>query len=208
MYVRGISRFFPRSTCILGFRRHDRLVRSLYKQYLHEGGTRDVTALFALDGSGRIHPDELFFEQRLSFAQEHFSDVFVYTQEGLREDLDGFLKGLIDFLESEEPAGKIEPESHNVGIKTSFQARLLRVLNRADHVCRRLPFVPSLNNMVLRRLRLTPRDICQRRLANISGHPFELPEEISSFLRSRYAEDWSHILEARSRQNEGVATSP
>jgi hypothetical protein len=98
MYVRGISRFFSDSTCILGFRRHDRLVRSLYKQYLHEGGTRDVTELFAPDGSGRIHPDESFFEQRLSFAQEHFSDVFVYTQEGLREDLGGFLKGLIDFL--------------------------------------------------------------------------------------------------------------
>ena len=207
MYVRGISRFFPESTCILGFRRHDRLVRSLYKQYLHEGGTHGVSELFALDGTGRIHPDELFFEQRLAFAQEHFSDVFVYTQD-LREDFGGFLKRLIHFLEIEAPAGKIETESHNVGIKTSLQAQLLRALNRADHVCRRLPFVPSLNNMVLRRLRLTPRDICQRRLANVSGHPFELPEELSSFLRSHYAEDWSHIREARNRQSKSVHTSP
>jgi hypothetical protein len=33
-HVHGVSRLFPKSRCIIGFRRHDRLVRSLYKQYL------------------------------------------------------------------------------------------------------------------------------------------------------------------------------
>ena len=206
-YVRGISRFFPDSSCILGFRRHDQLLRSLYKQYLHEGGTRNVTELFAPDGSGRIHPNELFFEQRLSFVQDHFSDVFVYTQEGLRDDFGSFLESLLQFLEAEAPTSQIERTTHNVGIRTSFQAKLLRTLNRVDHMCKRVPLIPSLNNMVFRRLRLTPRDICQQRLADLGGTPLQLPETISSFLRDQYAGGWSHILEARRRQYRGTHAS-
>jgi len=207
MYVRGISRLFPGSECILGFRRHDEMILSLYKQYLHEGGTRDVTELFALDGTGRIHPDELFFENRLEFAREHFSDVLVYTQNELRQDLTYFLKRVTEFLEIDLPTSNIEVESHNVGIKTSFQARLLRFLNRMDDACRRLPFIPSLNNTVFRRLRLTPRDICQRRLRNMGGKSLQLPDRVSTFLRTQYEEDWSHILEVRRRQNESMAKS-
>ena len=102
-YVENIGRMFPEAKCIIGFRKHDALVRSLYKQYLHEGSTASPDELFHPDGSGKIGFEDLQFRRRIEQCDQHFADVFVYTQEELRDNLGGFLKDLSQFLGTPPP---------------------------------------------------------------------------------------------------------
>ena len=103
-YVENIGRMFPEAKCIIGFRKHDALVRSLYKQYLHEGSTASPDELFHPDGSGKIGFEDLQFRRRIEQCDQHFADVFVYTQEELRDNLGGFLKDLSQFLGTPPPS--------------------------------------------------------------------------------------------------------
>lgn len=198
-YMHGISRLFPESKCIIGFRRHDRLVRSLYKQYLQEGGTQEPDFLFAVDGSGLIQPEELLFRDRLDVARRCFSDVFVYTQEGLRTDFEANLRGLATFLGTDAISpDSIDRSDRNTSIRTDVQARLLRTLNRVDHRLKQLPLVPTLHNPLFRRLRLTPRAVCQHRLSGLTGDAFELPKSTSRYLQEAFADDWDYVQTQRS----------
>lgn len=102
-YAKNIGKMFPESKCIIGFRRHDALIRSLYKQYLHQGWAASLDELFHPEGSGTIGLEDLRFRARIEYCEQYFSEVFVYTQEELRDNLGGFLESLSQFLGTPPP---------------------------------------------------------------------------------------------------------
>jgi len=123
-YVRGITSIFPDAACIIGFRRHDLLIRSLYKQYLQEGGTRGLEVLFSVDGSGRIKTKDLSYRHRLEFIRKHFSSVHLYAQEQMKNKPDSSLNSLLHFLDINCACKEnIEKNTHNVGVKKSYRLK-------------------------------------------------------------------------------------
>ena len=193
-YVRNIARMFPEAKCIIGFRKHDALVRSLYKQYLHSGWSASPDELFHPDGSGKISLEDLYFRDRIELCEQHFADVLVYTQEELRDNLNGFLRRLSQFLGTPLlTAKRIDQTKRNVGVRTQKQVQLLRTLNRVNGGLKRIPGAPTLNNRLFRRFDITPRALCQRRLTHHGKEPFTLPEATEAFLREEYAEDWAYV---------------
>lgn len=104
--TRAIGMSWPQAGCMIGFRRHDQLVASLYKQYLHEGHTGEPHVLFSSDGSGLISPADLCFQRRIDIVEQHFSEVFVYTQEEMKYNFSNFFRRFAQFL----GAIRIEPD--------------------------------------------------------------------------------------------------
>lgn len=205
-YVDRITFLFPDARCIIGFRRHDQLVRSFYKQYLQVGGTQRPEYLFSLDGTGMISNEDLQFTRRLEIAREAFSDVHVYTQESLRDNFATVLRGLSHFLETSPVSPKqVDQSRSNFGINTIFQAKLLRNLNIVNRALKNTPLAPTLQNRLFRYLDIDPRSLCQKRLAGMSGTPFTLPKKTESFLRSHFSDDWQYIQEVEDEQYSKIA---
>lgn len=185
-YLRNIGQMFPDAACIVGFRRHDALVRSLYKQYLHEGWAASPDELFHPDESGTIRLEDLHFRKRIEQREQHFAGVFVYTQEELRDNLNGFLKDLREFLGTPTlTAQDISQTKRNVGVRTQKQVRLLRTLNRVNDGLKGIPFVPTLNNRLFRRLDITPRNSLSAAPGKLRHNPVHAPRSDRSIFAHR-----------------------
>lgn len=194
--VENIGEVHPESKCIIGFRRHDKLVKSLYKQYLHEGNTGGVDKFFSPDGTGLMSPADLGFRRRLELIEKHFAGMLVYTQEELKNNFKEFLRRLGKFLNAHISLDEINRNKKNVGIKTKFQVRLLRSLNRIDSSLQNGP-LPTLHNRLFRILNITPRSLVQNKLKGIGWEQYDLPEEVSNYLGERFSDDWKYIQEVK-----------
>lgn len=165
------------------------------------GGALSPEEFFHPDGSGTINLDDLYFRKRIEQCDQHFSDVFVYTQEELRDNLTGFLNDLSRFLGTPAiTSQEIDQRKRNVGVRTNELVRLLRALNRVNGVLKRVPRMPTLYNPLFHRLKITPRNLCQHRFTNIGNTPFRLPEATEAFLRNAYADDWAYVNEHRQQR--------
>lgn len=193
--VRGLAGLFPRAHVIIGVRRQDGMLLSLYKQYLHEGGTEPIERFFDVRANrGLLRWQDLEWQPRIGLLKNVFgAPPFIYTQEEILNSPSHFVNDLTRFVGL--PAVTIEtvPQHRNVGVN-ALQARLLRFMNRADRQFRRLPGTPTLNNRVLRKIKLHPRALCQHRLAWISRRPLALPEACARFVACHYQEDWEAAL--------------
>ena len=196
--VEMIKNRFPEASILIGFRRHESLLLSLYKQYLQEGG---ATSIQKFINDKIIDIENFHFGKRISYIEKRFDNIFIYTQEEMINRFESFFSSLCHFFETEptvdEPLGR---ETCNVGLRGEMQSDVLIALNRIDRLLARLPVVPTLNNSIFRRFNITPRHICQHWLSGISSSPLRLPEGLRDKVRTRFEEDWSHVqkcLEAR-----------
>ncbi|WP_251963086.1 hypothetical protein [Salinibacter ruber] len=193
--AKNIGITFDKPNCIIGFRRHDRLIKSLYKQYLHEGNTEQFRDFFRLDGSGIVTPDDLRFRRRLRIAEKYFSRVLVYTQERLKDELEAFLVRLSNFLGTKKVSiNNINREKYNAGVKSKFQVKSLRSLNRINDYLKKSPF-PTLHNRIFKTLGLTPRELCQKCLRGIGKEEFTLPKDVKKYVKKELYDDWKYVCE-------------
>jgi hypothetical protein len=197
--MRGLARLHPGAGIIIGFRSHADLIRSIYKQYLHEGGTEGAGVVFGTSGSGSLlQPEDLSFSARLDLLARLFDDrVFVYTQEEIRDELPRFVRDLETFLGARHLSTEIvRSDPLNVGVG-SRQAELLRRLNKLNRTLRGSRVLPTLNNRLFRKLAIDPRTLCQRRLAGWSGGSLiPLPPVVSRF-QAQWCRDWDRVLAER-----------
>lgn len=184
---------------LIGFRRHPEFVLSLYKQYLQLGGVRAIGEYFSsTDPAAILKPDDLGFEEILAELHASFSRVFVYTQEELNDDFEGFLRSLCSFLDVPPlPPERVPRRYRNRGVRGRPQAALLRRLNELNQVLERIPGVPSADNPLFRRLKVTPRDIGQRYLRWLPGRKLDLPRHERCFLERDFARDWQLVERKR-----------
>lgn len=192
--VDTVYEFFGNPSIIIGFRRHASLVCSLYKQYLHEGGTEGVEYLFSADDSGLIKHEDIVFQRRIEYLEERFDRLMIYTQEEMQEDLNGLVKRLASFLGVPVPGmSEIDVAKKNVGLKGERQAHLLRQLNRVNRYLEEKS-LPTLYNRFLKRFGLDPRTLCQHRLASFPSEPLRLPAQTRKCLDDEFAGDWQFVL--------------
>ena len=78
-----VKSFFNHPQIIIGFRKHDSFIISLYKQYLQEGGFGEFKEFFKEGSEGIVNADSLFFKPRIELCKKLFENVLIYTQEDL-----------------------------------------------------------------------------------------------------------------------------
>lgn len=192
--LRNLKTLFPEVYIIIGFRKHADLIRSLYKQYLHEGGYLRLEEFFNFDQEPIISPRDLHFKEIIVhlgelFGQRIFSFVFDDLKNGER-----LMEGLTHFLGVPPITVKKPPGDYNRGVR-DIQSRILRVLNRAANSQLNPDGFLPLNNVFFRRFGLTPRDFCQRRLSTLSEKDIELDPDLKARLDEYYEHDWNEVLE-------------
>lgn len=179
---------------IIGFREHGKFLSSIYKQYLHEGGTEDFGVIFNLENSGMIKEEEMYFRPRIEALQAKFSDVFVYHQADLQKNFGSFLNGLCDFLEiPQHPVDHFSRDTINVGVRSKAQVERLIRLNKVAAKLKKWPLHPNWYGRGFNKLKLTPRHICQDRMRS-DGPAWELEATIRDHISRTYAEDWAFTL--------------
>lgn len=157
--INALSRYFPNASIIVFFRRHGDWVGSLYKQYLHEGGTLDFNEFYGESRDSLLTPSDLIFSSRIKLLQQLFNNVHII-------DYDDFKNGGGVFIETffnnifnlyfQKPT-KTEKHASNKGV-SGVKMKLLRKYNKIYH------HLPKSLKRPLIILRLTPRKIFQEKL--------------------------------------------
>ncbi len=142
---------------ILCVRDKKTLYKSLYSQYVHEGGTKKEIDF--------IKPQKLFFnkffdkDKAFALLKKHFSkkDIFIVSYEDFRQDKNCFLESLVGFLDVAMPYYK--DVKTNVGVK-GWKLKVLRFLNKFfKSVHNPNGFIPMINSPLGK---LGPRILFQR----------------------------------------------
>lgn len=193
--VKALSRLFPDAQILLSLRRHSGLILSLYKQYLHEGGTLKLEQFYDFKKDrGIIRKAQIFFMDTITLLQECFERrPFVFTLEEIAGDLPGLLKKLERLFGEEAPniSGDIgAPVNRGVAY---WQGKLLRVLNFIDKrpglFNKRWGLLKLTNDFTLKH-GIDPRTLCQKRLDSLSKRQIRFDAHYEKLVDSYYAEDW------------------
>jgi len=198
--LRMIAQMHPHARILVGFREQSAWLSSLYRQYLQEGGCRSLEEFINPGGrTGLLKPQDLLFAPRLKLIRELFpAPPFVFTQEQLAHDEGSLIRAMASFM-GLEPTDlaptSTGPRGRNVGVQAR-QASVLRFLNQIDNALRQLPGQPTSYNRFFKKVGLTPRHLCQNLLSAVPSPPFELPDELNSWVQGHCADDWKTILKA------------
>lgn len=181
---------FPQAEVIIGLRRQESLLLSLYKHYLRYGGNLEFHEFFTRDESGLIAPDDLLFLPRVHAALSAFSGrTFIYFLEDLVATPHTVIARIADFLGSSCP-DSLPLKKLNEGL-SDFEARLTRRLNSiplyagTDH-----PDRCGMGSKLLRRWRLSPYKITKR-IARLTRNEtsIALDADTSKFINTYYSND-------------------
>lgn len=190
--IQGIKKMYKRPKIIFGIRKQELWIPSVYKQFLHEKGFKPMEYLFNKENTGILKKEELLLAPKIALLQENFDDVFIYNQRSLFKRREDFIQAVIQFIGDEEvQAGRIgKLKKQNVGVKTNFQIKTLRKLNHFNHYIEKIHPVLSLYSPALKKLKLTPRHLCQGALRKFPSAKFTPPSDLIHFIEEYYREDW------------------
>jgi hypothetical protein len=179
----GLSRLserFPGARIILGFRRQDRYVKSLYNNYLQHGRVLPLRRFFDLEGDeGVVKAEDLEWMRivRTLRAAGH-EEVFVYLQEEFRGNQAGLFADLSEFA----GAPIVTPEDVDTGPAYPSSSRRRQKLwlfsNRFLSRGRSEGFLRSLKEVGVVEMLKTP----------FADH---LPAACLDEIRERFKGDWS-----------------
>jgi hypothetical protein len=114
---------FPKAKAIIGIRDKKSWVRSVYSEYLRNGGIYDYEKFY----------DELFdknflnFEEYIEYLNGLFDDVYVYKFEDLKKDDEKFVNEICNFIGVKAPP--FVNVHRRVGY-SDFQVKIMLFLNR------------------------------------------------------------------------------
>ena len=195
--LRRVKKVFPNAGIILGVRPHLDLIRSLYSQFLKEGGGIGVKNFFSLRGESFLSPEDLRMARRVQIILENFDDLFLYTLEDLKTRPGELYDCLLDFTGGTS-IGRIGSGGKNSGLDTNLQVHAARILNRIHHWLGDHS-LPTLRNSVFRAFHLTPRVISSQRLEGIGRDYVAFSEQERDRISGFYAEDWREVEEEMTR---------
>jgi hypothetical protein len=181
---------------ILGIRNQQAWLPSIYKQHLQEKGFRDISAVFNSTNTGLIKHDDLMLAPRIEILKNLFGEVFIYSQEALQNKPTEFIEKLESFLAIEKGNYNLSDKANkgNVGLKTIRQINLLKKLNKLNRGFEKIHPKLSLYGKLYKKLKLTPRDICQNRIKSKDSPVFNLSDGLVQFIEKTYAEDWEQAI--------------
>jgi hypothetical protein len=131
-FLENLSKLYPDAKIMVSFRRHDRYIISLYKQYLHEGGVVEFKDFFDIEkDDGFIKKRDLLFENIIKLINKYFEhEPFVFIQEELQTNFDELLDDMEIFFDESAPSVNIlQLPKKNKGVGY-YQAKILLKLNQ------------------------------------------------------------------------------
>jgi len=117
----ALKRIFPDAKIIVGIRDAHSWLRSLYSQYIREGGTKTFDEFYKT-----FDNQHLDFDRYISHLRSLFDQVFVYRFEDFKRDKYRIIKEICDFIE--EPTPIIEDIRYRPKL-SSHQIETYRLLN-------------------------------------------------------------------------------
>jgi hypothetical protein len=193
--INKLSEFSAKVRIILSLRNHQDIIISLYKQYLHEGGTKNLEGeFFDINNQGVLKIEDLYFWDRIELIEELYNfKPLVYLYEELQKDPEKLIIKISNYLKEDPPPMEIiQFKKHNEGVKY-HQANILRRMNQLMQI---LPKGQKLfNNYITHKLGITPRRLCQNKLKFISDKNIEFSSEYKKEINKLYEDDWNKVLE-------------
>ncbi len=196
---------FPNAGVIMGVREHKSLLKSIYNQHLHAGGTKSFEEYIYSNNERKYIFDynDLSFQERIKLIQKYFDNLYIFTFTDFKENFYGCLEGFENFLGL--PNGEIiDKEFENQQANKSvglLQGRLLRKLNKIDNNLKKIPGLPTLNNKFFKKLNIHPRGLCQIRLKNLDNRSLNIEDSLPSDWIQFIEEDWNWTLNFIRNQN-------
>lgn len=177
--------FGSETKIIVGFREPISFLKSIYKQYLHEGGTEGFETVYNPKQTGLIKDKDLRNKERIDMTLDLFENVLFYSQNELRND-EQIIEEICDFIGGTLKKERPIKENNNQGIRTNFQFKSLKTLNRFRF------FKNTFIEKMLKRYKITFRQICQQLLRIVPSKEYEYPSEILKNLKSTLNDDWEY----------------
>tara|TARA_R100000935_G_scaffold30694_1_gene51118 strand:- start:2961 stop:3914 length:954 start_codon:yes stop_codon:yes gene_type:complete len=138
-YAARLAQIAPGARIVISIRNQQRILPSVYMQYLLRGGTMTPAQFFA--GTNELGyfgfaPQHFAYDRLVALYQSLFGtqNVYVMTQESLQRDMDGAAQALADFMQNDAFTGL-----NNAARKTyaaSYPEYASPVLRRINHVQR------------------------------------------------------------------------
>ncbi len=180
-----LKSLFPNAAILVSFREPVGYILSLYKQFLHQGGTISFNEFFNADNTGVLKIEDLNYLKRLNIIENNFSNVIAYDFETFRSNPDSIYNEVCRILKTEMPDLQNSKSTNNVSIRSKWQVNTLKTLNRF--------FGFTYKTSFYRRLGLTPRNLIQNKLAFIKGEKWDLAKSEKNDIKSIFIEDWMGI---------------
>lgn len=195
-YAVKIKELYLNPKIILGVRDQKKIIISLYKQYLHEGGSLSFNHFFNKHDTGIFKLKDFLFLPRIQYIKDNFDDVFLYSQESLKERENDFTNALLKFMEikSNILSQKKPKKFSNVGVSSQLQVNTLMKLNRFNKRLKNSLLPIDLYSSFYRKKNITPRDICQNHLKDLKSDEFKIKSETYKFITDYYKEDWHNCI--------------
>lgn len=117
-FLRNWHKIAPQTQFIVGIRKPQEMLESLYRQYLQKGGTQKPNGLFlSQNPSSFLKVEELLYEpileeMNLLFENQHF----VYDYEWMKNDRLSFLNALDEYMNAK---GAIKQTNNNFTLQSS-----------------------------------------------------------------------------------------
>ena len=197
--IEALEDIYNNPSYIIAFREPSSFIGSIYKQYLHEGGTSSFDEFFSLSNNSFLDPDDFHFSKFINFIEKRIPQerLFLYNYSEFKKNRVSVIKKQLQFiLEGKnvdvQKIEKLVEKRGNVKVNSSVPEKYektLRTLNKWNK---------SYNKATGRNLELriqnrivNPRKICQNILPGLFGRKKEKRD--MGIIKQFYADDYNTV---------------
>lgn len=117
-----LKKLFPEAKIIVGIREKESWLKSIYSQYIREGGTKTFEEFYR-----EFDKEHLNFEKYISYLKSLFDEVFIYRFEDLKNNKYEVVKEICNFIG--EPIPKFSEKKYRISLKP-YQLKTMRAFNK------------------------------------------------------------------------------
>ena len=182
--VRKLKSIFPDPIIIIFFRKHGDLLLSMYKQYIHEGGTLGLEDFYGNDKL--IRDKDLSYSTRIDRLKSTFNSVYFLSYEDFKSMGDKFLIKFFGEIGLQIDETKKIKSRSNVSI-SGWKIDSLRAINKVY-----IKFPEKIRKAFFR-LRISPRHIFQNYLSFWKSKDSEKYSILKNEINEIFDLDWEYF---------------
>jgi hypothetical protein len=185
--INKLNSLYKIDRVIIGFREPNSILKSFYKQFLHEQGTLHFDEFFGTSDECILKPDDFKFLEFYKLLITIFGDknVFAFDHGDLIKEHDNFIKKLVQFLNTEITIVKPNMD-FNKSVADNLEKYLISMNQFNASAGKKIGL--DLYHPKLNRWNLTPRKILQIRLRRFGKDNYKL-----NFFPPEIKENWQEL---------------
>lgn len=193
--IERIKSLYGDPKILIGIRKHQSFITSIYKQFLNEKGFQSFNYIFNNENTGLIKHEDLILQNKIESIKKDFSSVHIYTQEDLLKDKKNIVSNILKFLEIPEKSYDFNTQDKisNISIKTKKQVRFLRRINKLNYSIESIHPKLGLYTSPYQKLGITPRGLVKTFFNKNQSDNFQIPTETQKFIKEYYSKDLEFI---------------